>query len=76
MHRNLSLKKLNSNSRTLRILVPTKFVDQRGLSEGDAVVWSEEGGDVVRLTFVRLAEVAAEQPRQEAQTESAAPAAA
>jgi hypothetical protein len=70
MHQNLSLRKVNSNSRTLRIAIPHKFVDERGLREGDQCVWSEEG-DVVRLTFARLAEVAAERPRQDEQTESA-----
>jgi hypothetical protein len=76
MHRNLSIRRLNSNARTLRIALPSQYVDEHGLSEGDQCVWTEEG-DSVRLTFVRLSDVAAERaaPRQEAQTESAAPAA-
>ena len=67
MHRNLSLRRVNTNSVTLRISVPREFVDQRGLRAGDQVIWTEEG-DIVRLTFVRLAEVAATKaPGQEAE---------
>ena len=72
MHRNLSLRRI-SNARTLRIAIPCQFIDERGLREGDQVLWTEEG-DSVRLTFIRLADVAAERAasRREAQTESAA----
>ena len=34
---NLSLRRINNVSRTLRISVPHKFVDERGLREGDQV---------------------------------------
>lgn len=73
---NLSLRRINNVSRTLRISVPHKFVDERGLREGDQVVWTQEG-DTVRLTFVRLDKVAATTaPRAEAEATAEASAAA
>jgi bifunctional DNA-binding transcriptional regulator/antitoxin component of YhaV-PrlF toxin-antitoxin module len=40
---------------TLRISVPIEFIRKYGLSEGDSVLWLEEGNSVT-LKFVRQSE--------------------
>jgi bifunctional DNA-binding transcriptional regulator/antitoxin component of YhaV-PrlF toxin-antitoxin module len=68
---NLTLRRVNTFRKSLRLGIPHKFVKARGLTEGDQVVWIEEA-DGVRLKFVRLADVAESRPRQEAEAPAAA----
>lgn len=48
----IPLRRMNS---TLRIGLPYDYARQRGLQEGDQVVWLEDA-DGVRLKFVRIEE--------------------